>query len=665
MLRRRRPRATIRAVLSALATVSVALLSLAVAGTAIAATVGLNGRSFNTACAAAAAGDVVTVPAGSYGSQQLTCQKAVTFQLDANAQLSYLDFSGANGPTVAGGRIAGTAGEGAAQIYRSSNVTIRGATINNMIYVEGSVNSTIDGNLIEPAAGGTSWSNGDMIDIYEQTRTAQVNTGLTISNNVIHGLRAPTSAAHSDAIQLCNCGNPDQVPQNIKIVRNRFYDNECMNIRANERDGLLLEQNIFGDTMTGISGCGAYALDVGYANVVARYNVFPGGQQVQETPTTSGLHQSWIGNAGNGFSDGCSTGGAAGATYSHNVWTQQKCGTTDKKVSSLKLASDGSPLSGSPVIDAGDVTNFPSEDYSGGNRYVGAAPDAGAFELGSGSAPGNGQPVPGTPGGTGGTPTPAAGGGSPAGAPGKVPVVAKPASGSAAPGGGSSLPNGIGGAAGAAAAAAAPAGLVAAFGFDEPTGDVIRDASGHALNGRRVGATRTDHGRFGRALSFDGINDRVTVPDSAQLRLTNGMTLEAWVRPTSSAGQRLVLLKGRGRGMAYGLYASDLRRPAGSVRTATASAVSRARARSGLPLGRWSHVAVTFSGDRVRIYVNGVWISSRRAPGSIVTAAGALRIGGGVSSATSFRGRIDEVRVYDHALSGAEIQADLLRPIDG
>jgi hypothetical protein len=659
VLRRRRPRATIRAVLSVLATACVALLSLVLAGTAFAATVALNGRTFDAACAASAAGDVVTVPAGSYGSQRLTCQKAVTFQLHASAQLTYLDFSGANGPTVNGGRITGSASGGAVQIYRSTNVTIRGATINNMIYVEGSVSSTIDGNLIEPAAGGTSWSNGDMIDVYEQTRTAQVNTGLTISNNVIHGLRAPSASAHSDAIQLCNCGNPDQVPQNIKIVRNRFYDNECMNVRANERDGLLIEQNIFGDTMTGISGCGAYALDVYYASANVRYNTFPGRQQVQVDDNADvGQSQTWVGNAGNGMSSPC---GAIRATYARNVWTQQKCGATDKQVSSLKVAADGTPLAGSPVIDAGDASSFPSVDFNGGNRFVGAAPDAGAFELGSGSAPGSGQPVPGTPGGPGGTPTPAAGGGSLPGS-GKVPIGKVPsASVPAATGGAVAAPS-----VGAAAAAAPTSGLVAAFGFNEPAGDVIRDASGHALDGRRLGATRTAHGRFGRALSFDGVNDRVTVPDSAQLRLTDGLTLEAWVRPTSASGQRLVLLKGRGKGMAYGLYASDLQRPAGSVRTAptaTASAVARARAKTGLPLGRWSHVAVTFSGDRVRIYVNGEWISSRRATGSIVAAAGALRIGGGVSSATSFRGRIDEVRVYDHALTGAEIQADLLRPV--
>jgi hypothetical protein len=117
--------------------------------------------------------------------------------------------------------------------------------------------------------------------------------------------------------------------------------------------------------------------------------------------------------------------------------------------------------------------------------------------------------------------------------------------------------------------------------------------------------------------------------------------------------------------MAYGLYANDRRSPAGSVRTvkAKASAVRRARAKARLPLHRWSHVAVTFNGSMVRIYVNGEWIRSRPATGDLVDGAGALRIGGGASRRTSFRGRIDEVRIYDHALTGAEIQADLARAV--
>jgi hypothetical protein len=276
------------------------------------------------------------------------------------------------------------------------------------------------------------------------------------------------------------------------------------------------------------------------------------------------------------------------------------------------------------------------------------------FEVGAGSAPGHGPAVP-----------PGGGGSGAPGAPG--PGTGTGAS-STVPGSGS----GSGSGAEAAGVLAAQSGLVAAFGFDEASGSVVRDASGNGLDGVRRGASRVASGRFGRALSFDGVNDRVTVPDSAKLRLTDGLTLEAWVRPTSAGPSRLVLSRGGVKsGLSYALYASDLRAPAGSVRTVASAAkassvgaVQRARAKARLPLGRWSHVAVTFNGHYVRIYVNGQWISSRKAAGSLATVAGALRIGGGASKYTSFRGRIDEVRVYDHALTGAVIQGDLGRAID-
>ena len=87
----------------------------------------------------------------------------------------------------------------------------------------------------------------------------------------------------------------------------------------------------------------------------------------------------------------------------------------------------------------------------------------------------------------------------------------------------------------AAPACTPPAGLVGAWGFDEGTGTTVADASPAGNSGTISGATRTAFGRFGGALSFDGVNDMVTIPDANSLDLTTGMTLSAWVNPTVGA----------------------------------------------------------------------------------------------------------------------------------
>ena len=89
---------------------------------------------------------------------------------------------------------------------------------------------------------------------------------------------------------------------------------------------------------------------------------------------------------------------------------------------------------------------------------------------------------------------------------------------------------------GPATGGAASPGLVAAYSFDAGTGSVLADASGNDRNGSISGASWTTAGRNGGALTFDGINDKVTIADHASLDLTTGMTLEAWVRPTALGG---------------------------------------------------------------------------------------------------------------------------------
>lgn len=79
-------------------------------------------------------------------------------------------------------------------------------------------------------------------------------------------------------------------------------------------------------------------------------------------------------------------------------------------------------------------------------------------------------------------------------------------------------------------------GLVAAYSFDEGAGTTVTNVSGNGNTGVISGATWTTEGRFGSALSFDGVNGWVTVNDAASLVLTTGMTLEAGVSHGESHG---------------------------------------------------------------------------------------------------------------------------------
>ena len=207
--------------------------------------------------------------------------------------------------------------------------------------------------------------------------------------------------------------------------------------------------------------------------------------------------------------------------------------------------------------------------------------------------------------------------------------------------------------------------LVGAWGFDETSGTTATDASGQSNNGTVSGATRNTGGRFGGALSFDGVNDWVTVADSNSLDLTTGMTFEAWVRPTAiGSSWRTVLLKEQPGDLIYALYAGDgTGRAASHIFTTTDRGVSGTTA---TPLNAWTHLATTYDGANQRLYVNGVQAASRAVTGAVRVSTGALRIGGNnVWTDEWFAGLIDEMRVYNRALTAAEIQADMTRPVTG
>jgi hypothetical protein len=204
-------------------------------------------------------------------------------------------------------------------------------------------------------------------------------------------------------------------------------------------------------------------------------------------------------------------------------------------------------------------------------------------------------------------------------------------------------------------------GLVGAWAFDEASGDSVLDASGRRNTGTIMGATRTE-GQYGRGLEFDGEDDWVTVADSSSLDLTTGMTLSAWVKPAAlGANWRTVVIKERSDQLAYALYANtDAGKPSGHVFTDRDNGLAGP---TSLAEGEWSHVATTWDGETLRLFVNGAEVANMPLSGPAITSTGALRIGGNAVWGEWFEGRIDEVRVYNRALSAEELLADRDTPI--
>jgi Ca2+-binding RTX toxin-like protein len=198
----------------------------------------------------------------------------------------------------------------------------------------------------------------------------------------------------------------------------------------------------------------------------------------------------------------------------------------------------------------------------------------------------------------------------------------------------------------------APAGLVLALGFNEASGTTVNDSSPSPKNGTIRGAVRAaSRSGFGNALRFDGVDDWVTITDTtaSKLDLTNGMTLEAWVNPTTMSGWETILMKERGvtgEGLlSYALYAHDgapqaggQARPSGYVRVnPVASTTDTAvRGTAALTLNTWTHIAVTYDGANLRFYVNGVLRGTTARTGNIASNNGAIRIGGNNSSLQEF-----------------------------
>ncbi len=205
-------------------------------------------------------------------------------------------------------------------------------------------------------------------------------------------------------------------------------------------------------------------------------------------------------------------------------------------------------------------------------------------------------------------------------------------------------------------------GLVAAYGFDEGSGTTVTDASGNGNNGTISNATWSTAGKYGDALQFNGTDALVTIPDAASLHLSTAMTLEAWVNPSQVGGTwRDAIYKGDDN---YFLEASSPNGSAPAAGMIAGGSSAHAYDTSALAANAWSYIAETYDGSTLQLYVNGTQVASTAHPGAIATSTSPLQIGGDSLYGQYFAGLIDNVRIYNTALSAAQIQAGETTSVD-
>jgi hypothetical protein len=150
----------------------------------------------------------------------------------------------------------------------------------------------------------------------------------------------------------------------------------------------------------------------------------------------------------------------------------------------------------------------------------------------------------------------------------------------------------------------------------------------------------------------------VTVADKASLDLAGAMTLSAWVNPSTTGNWRTVMLKEAGADLVYALYSSDTASlPNAFIRTGGTD--KSAAGIDALAVNTWSHLAATYDGSNIRVYLNGALVRTVAATGNMAASTGALRIGGNSIWGEYFAGLIDEAHVYNRALTAAEVATDM------
>ena len=194
--------------------------------------------------------------------------------------------------------------------------------------------------------------------------------------------------------------------------------------------------------------------------------------------------------------------------------------------------------------------------------------------------------------------------------------------------------------------------LVAEYIMNEGSGTTVSDTGGNGNMGAFAGSGLTwvtgPTASYGTAVDYTGAG-YVNAPDSASLDITSQISIAMWVNTDPAETKDNVLWK-------IGAYQVFIQNQVAYI-TLTGVTGGANAASFALTDNAWHHIAFTYDGNDIRGYLEGVLQNTTPATGAISTSVNSLRIGWDNDSA-HYKGTLDNIRIYDHALSLSEVQAD-------
>ncbi len=206
------------------------------------------------------------------------------------------------------------------------------------------------------------------------------------------------------------------------------------------------------------------------------------------------------------------------------------------------------------------------------------------------------------------------------------------------------------------------AGLVAYYPFHGSANDESGNGNHGTVNGAKLVADR--FGSQTQAYEFDGLNSSIEVPDSPSLRPSKQTTVSAWVNMRKLGRYLRVISKGVAIAGSYGSYqlitGSNLNdtfhdAPLFTVRTSDGYYVPDPA--TGQPIQQWVQIVGTYDGQKTKLFYDGLLVAEAPSSGNLMYDANRLVIGRDLFYAQSFDGKIDDIRIYNRALTSAEVKA--------